>query len=233
MNRLAWVELRVKDLAGQSQFYRRLLGFEVFEEKTDRVVLGGREPCLLLATGPAATDGSGLYHVAWRLPSSQHLASWWAHLQSMGWPLAGASDHGVSEALYLADPEGNGIEVYADRPHAQWPAEMGTAPLGLQPNKAVPWSAPELGHLHLRTRDIQPATAFFEGLGMSLQQRMPRANFLAWDDYHHHIAINSWGPTSGLGLVGYGLRGPGQPAVLKDPLGHEVHCLGQLDTRVA
>lgn len=228
MKRWAWIELRVKDLAGQSQFYQRLFGFEPFEQTDNRVLLGLKEPCLRLSTGPVRAEGSNLYHVAWRLPSSQHLASWRAHLQSMGWPLAGASDHGVSEALYLQDPEGNGIEVYADRPRAHWPAEMVTRPLRLQANRAVPWSPPELGHLHFRASDVEATSRFFQRLGMALQQRMPRANFLAWDDYHHHVAINSWGPTSGLGLVGYGLYGPGQPKTLSDPLGHEVHCLGQV-----
>ncbi len=195
--------------------------------RTDAPAETGREP--------------GLFHIAFLLPSRADLAAWVAHAQALGAPIEGASDHLVSEAIYLSDPEGNGIEVYADRPRAGWRKEgdgvaMATLPLdgrGLMAELSAardPWTFPaegRIGHVHLRVGDLAEAEAFYRGaLGMDVMARYPGAVFLSWGGYHHHLAVNVWrargsGPRPArlAGLEEITLSGPGPARSVTDPAG--------------
>lgn len=135
------------------------------------------------------------------------LANWVAHAQKLGVRIEGASDHLVSEAIYLSDPEGNGIEVYFDRPRAAWLRDgamikMATLPLdgaslmAEQDANVTLWRFPEggrIGHVHLKVSDLALAEAFYrDQLGLTVMARYPGASFMGWGGYHHHIAINVW-----------------------------------------
>jgi catechol 2,3-dioxygenase len=207
----ASVTLAVRDLAGIADFYGRLLGLRPLPGAPEgRLTLAaGDRPLLHLAHAPGARPESGrepgLFHTAFLLPDRVALAAWLHHAAAAGVTLQGASDHGVSEALYLSDPEGNGIEVYADRPRDVWPrtAEgqgiaMFTRRLDLRalmaiaPGPALSPEATVIGHVHLRANDVPAAEAFYRGLGMAVMQHMPQASFLSSGGYHHHIAANGW-----------------------------------------
>jgi catechol 2,3-dioxygenase len=241
---LTGLTLRVQSLERQLAFYRDLLGLEVLRSQGQQTVLAlpGRHFTLTLQHEPSAPlrpqPTLGLYHFALLLPSRAALAAVFRRLVEARYPhFQGASDHGVSEALYLADLEGNGLELYRDRPRTEWPFREGCLAMvterleledllaearagqGLDPQTT-------LGHLHLHVRDLDEAQAFFQGLGLELMQGdYPGARFLAADGYHHHIGINLWArgraaPSSATGLLGYrmGLRGhPSQ--TLTDPNG--------------
>jgi catechol 2,3-dioxygenase len=153
-----------------------------------------------------AASRAGLFHLAILLPSRAALADWVRHAATAQIALEGASDHLVSEALYLSDPEGNGIEIYRDRPRADWPRhdgaiQMATERLDLQkllgeadvaPYAEMP-TGTRMGHVHLRVGDTSQAEAFYAGaLGFDLMVRYPGASFLASGGYHHHIAGNIW-----------------------------------------
>ena len=157
---------------------------------------------------PASPHTTGLYHVAWLHPSREALAASVERVVSARWPIHGASDHGVSEALYLSDPDGLGVEIYADRPRERWPhppdghgVDMFTRALDLDDllAQAPPQPAPELppaivlGHVHLKVADVPRAAAFYrDALGFAEQARLPGAAFLSAGGYHHHVALNSW-----------------------------------------
>lgn len=206
----ASVTLAVRDLAGVAGFYQDLLGLRPLPAPAPgRLTLaaGGR-PLLHLRHTPEARPESGrepgLFHTAFLLPDRTALAAWLHHAAALGVELQGASDHGVSEAIYLADPEGNGIEVYADRARAEWPAAPGggvgmfTRRLDLRALMAIapaPATTPEgtvVGHVHLRTNDVAAAEAFYTALGLAVMQHMPQAAFLSSGGYHHHVATNTW-----------------------------------------
>jgi catechol 2,3-dioxygenase len=249
---VASVTLAVRDLAAVSRFYREVLGLTIDPEGADRVSLraaAGDAPLLTLVGRPdpplAAPREPGLFHTAFLLPSRAHLAHWLAHAARLGVALDGASDHLVSEAVYLADPEGNGVEVYVDRPRADWPREgateaggvaMATLPLdgaGLMAaasadDRARPWRFPAgggVGHVHLKVGDLDAAEAFYrERLGMAVMARYPGAVFLSWGGYHHHIAVNVWHSRGaaartaegpGLSEIAVKITGP-EPAGLAD-----------------
>ncbi|MBY3615944.1 VOC family protein [Rhizobium bangladeshense] len=204
--------LVVTDLGLVSGFYQSMLGLKVIEETASGEVLGvGALPLLTLTTaGNAATaprNAAGLFHTAFLMPNRNELARWLRHAAHNNVALDGASDHLVSEAIYLSDPEGNGIEIYADRPHEEWKfhqdgmVEMATQRLDLQ---ALYNSAPDdrwegmaegtaIGHLHLQVGDIPQADAFYRDvLGLKLMARYPGASFFATGGYHHHLAANIW-----------------------------------------
>jgi catechol 2,3-dioxygenase len=208
------VALAVSDVPRSVDFYERVLGLPVVSREPDRAGLGGSpERPLLELTGIAepllAPPGrTGLFHVAWLHPSRATLADTVRRITGAGWPIDGAADHGVSEALYLSDPDGLGIEIYADRPRAQWERPAGghgvrmvTLPLDVhdllaqsegQPPAAM---APEarVGHVHLKVSEVPRTRAFYrDALGFSEQAEMPSASFLAAGDYHHHVGLNSW-----------------------------------------
>jgi catechol 2,3-dioxygenase len=160
-----------------------------------------------LPDDPAA---AGLFHTAFLLPSRADLGRWLAHAGRRGQPLDGAADHLVSEAVYLSDPEGNGVEVYTDRPRALWRwsggpegrrVEMANRPLDteglLREGGGAPWAgAPDgtrVGHVHLRVGDVGEARRFYGGvLGMEVTAAWPGAAFLSTGGYHHHLATNTW-----------------------------------------
>ncbi|MBN9414865.1 hypothetical protein ABS71_14060 [bacterium SCN 62-11] len=238
MTNIEWAELRVRDLALQERFYQELLDLEVLGGTDHSVELGvdGRTLLRLHADSSAQVSPQarpGLFHLAFLLPDAGRLGGWLARARQRGLHLEGASDHGVSEAIYLSDPEYNGIEVYADRerPRSQ-EVEMYTRRLDVAAllAKAPAWSGSSglrLGHIHLRSLHAQDGKEWFDRLGMRLTVRYPGAEFYAADGYHHHFAVNEWGvgpaqPGVWAGLTGYGLSGPFEEAEVRDPWGHRV-----------
>jgi catechol 2,3-dioxygenase len=209
------VALHVDDLQRVRDFYRGVLGLAERPAPLGEALLGPQtgEPLVRLESGAQAqarvARSTGLYHMALLYPSRAALGAALLRLDASGYPIQGASDHGVSEAIYLADPEGNGIELYADRPKASWPRrgdtlEMVTAPLDLESLANVAQAAGmqndewvsdlRMGHIHLHVAQLEPAVAFYhQGLGLNLIQRYGnQAAFLAAGDYHHHLGINTW-----------------------------------------
>ncbi|WP_244616247.1 VOC family protein [Rhizobium sp. RU20A] len=204
--------LLVRDLPMVSSWYQRILGLSPIETGQSGTTLGaGGRPLLTLTTAGDARIGSqrgpGLFHNAFLLPDRTELGRWLAHAAHAGVPLQGASDHLVSEAIYLADPEGNGIEVYRDRPRSDWRFEpdgtvaMATLPLDLQAlydeaPKTGYAGAPDattLGHIHLQVSALPEADAFFrQVLGLDLMATYPGAHFYASGQYHHHVGANIW-----------------------------------------
>jgi catechol 2,3-dioxygenase len=203
------VSLRVSDLPGLTAFYRDAIGLALIRQSADEVVLGiGDEPLVKLEGGATyASSAAGLFHMAILLPSRRDLANWLAHASQKRLALDGASDHLVSEALYLADPEGNGIEIYRDRPRSEWPRRDGSIAMATErldldallaeaEEEAEYGAMPEgtvMGHIHLRVGDVAQAEAFYaESLGFEVMVHYPGASFMATGGYHHHIAANVW-----------------------------------------
>ena len=206
------VGLKVRDLARLTEFYGAALGLAVLDRGKDGATLGaGGVPLLELEHRPDATPDdprtAGLYHTAFLMPTRPDLARWILHVARRKVPLTGASDHAVSEAFYLDDPEGNGVEVYCDRPPETWQwtgsdLKITTDPLDIEdivrevaPAAAYP-GAPDglrIGHVHLRVGDVAGAEAFYrDALGLDVTRRRHGATFLSSGRYHHHIAGNVW-----------------------------------------
>ena len=205
------VTLTVHDLDGVSRFYRTVIGLQVLASEAGQVTLGVDGATLLtLRQDKAARRRSpreaGLFHTAFLLPSRADLGRWVRHVAQAQTPVAGASDHLVSEALYLTDPEGNGVEVYADRPSNLWTwqdrmVQMATEQLdiqglitsaGNQPWQGAPVGS-VIGHVHLQVGEIAAAEAFYTGdLGFDLTCRYPGGSFFSSGGYHHHLAANIW-----------------------------------------
>lgn len=197
-------------------FYVQILGLQLLERADGTARLGtpeGREIVRLVENRGASQPprrATGLYHMAIRVPSRVDLARAVRRLAAAQWPFQGFADHGVSEAAYLADPEGNGIEIYRDRPRAEWPyregaLQMVTDPLDVDGIMGTlrGQDAPELdafpagtdmGHIHLQVADIAAAERFYvEALGFDLVQRYgASAGFVSAGGYHHHIGYNTW-----------------------------------------
>jgi catechol 2,3-dioxygenase len=210
------VALAVRDLARVEAFYREVIGLEVVGREDNAVHLGAAGTTFLdLVHRPDAlpddSASAGLFHTAVLLPSRADLGRWLAHSGALRQPLDGAADHLVSEAVYLSDPEGNGVEIYADRPRDQWRwsggaagerrVEMANRPLDaeglLREAGGAPWAgAPEgtrIGHVHLRVGDAAEARRFYgDVLGMDLTAAWPGAAFFSSGGYHHHLAANTW-----------------------------------------
>jgi catechol 2,3-dioxygenase len=209
--RIGTVALTVRDLDTVSRFYQQVIGLMPIETGSGLARLGVGETALLeLRDDPAAPLASpraaGLFHTAFLLPNRTALAQWLLNTAELGVPLQGASDHLVSEAIYLADPEGNGIEVYWDRPSETWTwrdgmIEMATLALDLDGLAATArtrdWSGlpsgSYIGHVHLQVGALEPAEGFYAGLlGLEVVCRYPGATFLSSGGYHHHIGTNIW-----------------------------------------
>jgi catechol 2,3-dioxygenase len=212
--RISSVQLDVSDLLRSIDFYERTLGLPMISRDEHHAWLGPDplHPALVLGDVPAPTllppGATGLYHVAWLHPTRVALAETVRRVAGARWPFEGASDHGVSEALYLSDPDGLGIEIYVDRPREQWQrppgghgVKMVTLPLDLddllaqstaEPAPAVPPQT-GIGHVHLKVADVPLTAAFYrDALGLEEQAQLPSAAFLAAGGYHHHVGANSW-----------------------------------------
>jgi len=234
-SRIERVELRCSNVEASTEFYSRVVGLEVGELEAERATLraaGDSDPLLSLRRaerpGRAETAAAGLFHTAFRYAERSALALRLAKLELAGAGLTGAADHGVSEALYLDDPDGIGVELYWDRPRDRWPEPttgqrvgMVTEPLdlarlgaaGSAPEPGDPATGTDIGHVHLKVADTAVAERFWsERLGLGLMARFgPQASFLAWDGYHHHIGVNSW---HSLGASREPLDGPGLARVV-------------------
>lgn len=210
-NGLGTVYLRVANLHRLLAFYQQSIGLKIHRQDGDTVFLGaGGADLLALVHRPEAiiSNGhNGLYHFALLLPSRSHLARALHHLLMTQTPLQGMSDHIVSEAIYLSDPEGNGIELYADRPQSQWyhngKLQMASLPVDvaellreIDTAQSSPYHLPPetiVGHIHLHVHDVSRAIRFYcDHLGMQLKFQIPTAAFLAYNSYHHHIGVNTW-----------------------------------------
>lgn len=208
------VSLTVANLERSLHFYQHYLGFQLIGSDSNAASLGVEERSLLelhenTGARPRPRSSTGLYHFAILHPSRLHLARTLRRLIEMGYPLQGASDHLVSEAIYLADPDDNGIEIYADRPRSAWPRrggvlQMSTDPLDIESLMAElkaddsPWhglpAGTTIGHVHLHVDELRQAQAFYCGLlGFDLVLRYgTSAMFVSAGGYHHHIGLNTW-----------------------------------------
>jgi catechol 2,3-dioxygenase len=215
------VHLTVADLDAQRSFYEQTLGLRVIDADGRTLRLGPEGgPAILELTGdpdaPRRPHGTtGLYHFAVLVPSRTDLGEALRRVVEAGWRFTGASDHLVSEALYLNDPEGNGIEIYRDRPRDEWPRDdegtiqMATLPLDLEGvlgevdgSKHVPQLMPagtHIGHMHLQVAGLHDAEDFYSRtLGFDVMVRTyPGALFVSAGGYHHHIGLNTWESAGG------------------------------------
>jgi catechol 2,3-dioxygenase len=230
------VRLNVSDLDGMREYYERTVGLRPIEQDGGVARLGAEDAVLVeLYARPDAPRrppaSTGLFHLAILVPSRVELAHALRRVADTRRPLGGASDHLVSEAIYLRDPEGNGIEVYRDRPREEWPyvggdLQMDTLPLDIdgvfgeldpveEPHTEVP-AGTRMGHVHLQVADLAAAEEFYAGvLGFDVTVRgYPGALFVSSGGYHHHVGLNTWAgegapapPAGSLGLVEFEITG--------------------------
>lgn len=237
--RMGEMHLAVADPERALRLYRDVLGFRVLRQEGDDLLLGSGAPILRLTGTPGAPPRppgtSGLFHAAYLLPSRADLGRLIRRLIDLQHPVEGASDHVVSEALYLRDPEGNGIEIYADRPRETWvwserTLQMATRPMdvrgvldagGTEPWRGLP-AGTTLGHVHLNVGAIGPAETFYRDVvGFDVTTHYgDQASFLSAGGYHHHLAVNVWEgrgapppPPGSLGMRDYTVLLPDAEAV--------------------
>jgi catechol 2,3-dioxygenase len=238
--RIGTVRLTVRNIDDAARFYEHLLGLVPAEQPDGRIQFGaslGGRPLLELRGVPSAAPlnprHTGLYHFAMLVPDRRALAVSLVRLAQARWPLQGASDHGTHEALYLADPEGNGIEIACDRDASVWPRDRdgqvafrgGPMPLDIQDLLGELDTAPpdpvadrtvstgtRIGHVHLQVSEVRQTEAFYHGLlGFDVVLRNPpMVLFVSAGGYHHHIGLNTWHsggfgtpPASAVGLDSY------------------------------
>jgi catechol 2,3-dioxygenase len=231
--RVGPVHLRVRDLDRSVRFYEESIGLSLHRSENETAVLGAGADDLLFLHGDeqARPPGrhAGLYHFALLHPSRQELARAAQRLIATRAPTSGASDHGVSEAIYLSDPDGNGIELAADRPPERWgdlrdPTAMGgpepldmNSLMGLVDGEGTRARADEglrVGHLHLHVGDIERALGFYRDVvGFEVMTLLPSAAFISAGGYHHHLGLNTWrgegvppAPPGAVGLVRWTVR---------------------------
>jgi catechol 2,3-dioxygenase len=212
--RLGPVHLDVSSLDGSIAFYERTLGLQLHRRDDGVAAMGtGSEDLVVLHEQPSALPGrrhAGLYHFAMLFNSRQELARAVLRLASTRTRIEGASDHGVSEAIYLRDPDDNGIELYADRRRDQWPPprraderlEMYTIALDLrallaetegEEPQAQAGPGLQTGHVHLHVADVKRALAFYRDvLGFEVMVNLGSAAFVSAGGYHHHLGFNAW-----------------------------------------
>ena len=210
------VELIVANLHRSVAFYRQILGMNILDQNDRTVTLGLPHRPLVVLTAqsgaqPTRPTSPGLYHLAVLLPTRADLARWVQHATNLGARI-GQSDHLVSEAFYLNDPDGHGIEVYRDRPRGEWRWQDGQVQMagdlidieGLlaESGADVPFTGlPEgtlMGHVHLRVADLTATEAFYCGvLGFDVVSRWPGALFISVGGYHHHFGLNTWQSAGG------------------------------------
>ena len=250
--RLGAAHLTVTDLDRSVGFYQDALGLRQHRREDGVAALGaGGEDLLVLHEDPRARPAgrhAGLYHFALLFPTREELARAVQRLALTRTPISGASDHGVSEAIYLPDPDGNGIELYADRPRDAWPPPSGpdervgmfTRALDVHDLLAtIEGEEPvqhagdglRMGHMHLHVGDLEAARAFYAGrLGFEVMTAYPGALFLAAGGYHHHLGVNTWrgegvgpAPAGTVGLREWTiLLEPADLAAVRDRLGGDV-----------
>lgn len=240
--RIGAVHLAIADLDRALAFYQNALGFALHRRTEDSATLGaGGADLLVLTAQPDARPvhgTTGLYHFAILVPSRRDLARSLQQLAETRTSVQGFADHRVSEAIYLSDPEGNGIEIYRDRPRSAWYDSQGRFHMTtdlldledllaeLQDNRQ-PWTGLQpgttIGHIHLRVASIPQAEAFYRDvLGFDLMARYgPAASFLSAGGYHHHIGVNTWGslgapppPPDATGLRTFDIVLPNREALL-------------------
>jgi catechol 2,3-dioxygenase len=241
--RMGSVHLTVADLDRSLAYYEQSIGLRVHarEDGTARLGTSG-EDLLVLTEQPGAVpaDGfSGLFHFALLLPTRADLGRWLVHAAETRVPLTGMSDHRVSEALYLRDPDYHGIEIYADRPRELWEGRVGelmtTMPLdtddlvrgvGDLPFTGLP-DGTTMGHVHFCVAEIPTTVEFYLGLGFELMAELrAQAAFLASNGYHHHVGANTWSsagakyaPPDRARLIGATILGAAEDRELVDPSG--------------
>ncbi|MBB5233941.1 VOC family protein [Deinococcus budaensis] len=214
--RVGPVDLTVSDLRRSLDFYQQVLGLEVLAQADGSATLGvGTLPLLRLGERPGArpapASSPGLYHFAVLLPTRADLARWVRHVAGLGLRV-GQGDHLVSEAFYLQDPDGHGIEVYRDRPRSEWrwqldQVQMASDPIDVagllnEPGAGQPFAGlPDgtvMGHVHLRVSDLEATEAFYRSvLGFDVVARWPGALFVSVGGYHHHLGLNAWQSAGG------------------------------------
>jgi len=211
--RVGMVTMRVRQLDPVTDFYRDVIGLSVMERNPTGALLGsGGVRLLALEAHPEAPTESrsaaGLYHTAFLMPTRKDLARWLVYVGINRVPLSGFADHRVSESVYLDDPEGNGVEVYADRDPSLWQWSDGSVTMGtdnlniddlltLTDTRVSDYAkAPDglrIGHVHLRVGDIGQAESFYHGsIGLDPTRRRNGASFLSSGRYHHHLGMNVW-----------------------------------------
>ena len=210
---LGYVALNVRNLDLQSQYYQQVLGLSVIHQEESVIDLGvGKTVLVRLIKTEELVDGAGsygLYHLAILLPSREDLAQIFKHFVDNAVPLIGASDHDYSEAIYLEDTEGNGIEIYRDRPVSEWDIREDGRIIGttevmdaeglyrLATPLESPYKMPEgsrMGHVHLSVRKSGVSSEFYQNV-LKVQDKFSvrSASWLASGNYHHHLAVNEWG----------------------------------------
>jgi catechol 2,3-dioxygenase len=249
------VGLRARDANQLADYYKRVLGLQ--ELRRDGAVIGlgagGREILEIEGSSAFREDdprSAGLYHTAFLLPERKDLGLWARHISEAGVPLEGAADHAVSEAMYLTDPEGNGIEVYVDRPQASWrfngpSVHMENSRINFETlmgeiGEGERWTGiPDnsvIGHVHMRVGNVKEAEQWWndaQGFDTMLHYG-DQAVFLSSGGYHHHIGANTWhskgsGPRAtdrtGLGFVEFASKNATSDSVSSDPWGTEIRVL--------
>ena len=209
---LAEVALNVKNLESQTAFYHQLLGLEILSQSEREALLGAGDKALvkLIKTDDTSNPKQtyGLYHMALLMPSREDLADVFKHLLDLKIPLVGGADHGYSEAVYLEDLEGNGIELYRDKPVSEWDiredgriigvteelSAQAIYELGKELDPFVIASGTRMGHVHLSVKNSREASYFYQkSLGLEDKFTIPHASWIASGNYHHHLAVNEWG----------------------------------------
>lgn len=233
------VKIKVQDLQRSLQYYQEVIGFQILEQTATsaKLTTDGKSSVLSLEQPdnalPKEGKTTGLYHFALLLPSRSDLANIVRHFAQLGIRI-GSSDHLVSEALYLSDPDGNGIEIYADRPASVWSwvneeVQMAVDPLNfedlLAENQQASWTGlpadTVMGHIHLHVSELKKTEEFYtKGLGFEVVNRFgTRALFISTGKYHHHIGLNTWNgvgapppPANSVGLESFSLILPSDEA---------------------
>jgi catechol 2,3-dioxygenase len=241
--RMGAVHLTVSDLDRSLDYYRQAIGLRVHERGDGTARLGaGGEDLLVLTEQPGAQSAegfSGLFHFALLLPTRTDLGRWLTHAARDSVALTGMSDHRVSEALYVRDPDYHGIEIYADRPRETWEGKVGqtmtTMPLDTDdlvrgvddgPFEGLP-EGTTMGHVHFCVADIPSTVEFWLGHGFELMAELrEQAAFLATNGYHHHVGANTWqsrgapyAPADRARLIGATVHGAAEEREILDPSG--------------
>lgn len=235
--KIGYAHLVVANLSRSINFYIDLLGFKEIETKSSTIYLSadGKDPYKIILTenndaAPQNRKNAGLFHVAVRYPTRQSLSETVKRIAGQNYPISGASDHIVSEAIYLNDPDGSGIEIYTDRPRDKWQLKngkiaMATLPLDIQDllaqsrdqdiQESIMPPETDIGHIHLQVTSVENAESFYHQIiGFEvMEDDYQGAIFLAAGGYHHHIGANIWNSKNGnsadenaLGLKSFGIE---------------------------